>query len=76
MFNIRSILLEWNFNLALRWNVINTSHFENSQRIRRKKNGMRRIYLQNVRSFIAQEMRRGSRRLQPEEMAVTDLHAP
>jgi len=64
MFNIRSIYLEWNSNLALRRNVINTSHFENSRRICRKKNGMRCIYFQSVHSFIAQEIRQGSRRLQ------------
>jgi len=50
MFNIRSIYLEWNSNLALRRNVINTSHFENLRRICRKKNGMRRIYFQSVHS--------------------------
>jgi len=51
MFNIRSILLEWNFNLALRWNVTNISHFENSQRICRKKNGMQ-AHLFTERPFV------------------------
>jgi len=77
MFNIRSIYLEWNSNLALRRNVINTSHFENSRRICRKKNGMRRIYFQSVHSFIAQEIRQGLRRLQTATRRDdgADLHA-